>query len=404
MSNVFLRSVGVGLLTGVAWLAGATAPAEAHEFPDAWFWTEGDAEAKASHEALEGQPMPPLPVSEWRNGELDAESMKGQIIVVDFWATWCGPCISAMPHNNEVFNTYKDQGVIVLGICGSKNGQDKFDAVLEKQKVVYPNARDTTFEAAKAWNVRWWPTYAVVDRHGVVRASGLKPNHVEDVLEKLLAEQPAEQASQPKAEDQAAAPSIMWSASPAPGSNASLAQAQATPSPRSAVADAAALPAEWLEGDAALRARLQDLNADDAPQWDLSNWMHHAPVNRADLEGKVVVLDFWATWCGPCISSIPKLNALSAKYADDGLVVIGVCHPRGAEKMGQVVEQHGIAYPVAADADGQTIADYRVNGYPDYYVFDRAGRLRGADVKNKHVEDAVKMLLAEPAPAPGEAR
>jgi len=373
-----VRTLFAGALAGVLSLSGPAA--SAHEFPDDWFWTAGNAEAKASHEALEGKPMPPLRVSEWRNGRLNGKAIKGKILVVDFWATWCGPCLAAMPHNNEVFNTYKDQGVIVVGICGSKRGQEKFDAVLKEKQVIYPNARDTTGKAAEAWNVQWWPNYAVVDRNGIVRASGLNPRHVEDVLKKLLAEQPHEAP----AEEAAEAASV---------TRASI----AGPAPRSSTA-AATIPAEWLEGDAAKRARLDGLDPAAPPAWDLSEWINHAPVSRDDLAGKVVVLDFWATWCGPCISSIPKNNALAERYADEGLVVIGVCHPKGADKMADTVEEHGIAFPVAADADGTTIAGYHVDGFPDYYVFDRAGHLRGADVKNKHVEDVVKILLEEPVP------
>ena len=86
------------------------------------------------------------------------------------------------------------------------------------------------------------------------------------------------------------------------------------------------------------------------------------------------------------------------KYADEGLIIIGVCHPRGVEKMQQVVEEHGIAYPVCADADGKIGKAYMVNSYPDYYFIDRAGKLRIIDCNNANVEDAIKALLAEPKP------
>jgi peroxiredoxin len=87
-----------------------------------------------------------------------------------------------------------------------------------------------------------------------------------------------------------------------------------------------------------------------------------------------------------------------ARYGEQGLVIIGVCHPRGVEKMADAVKQHGIKYPVAADASGKTNESYKVNGYPDYYFIDRAGKLRIADCKNGSVEDAIKALLAEPGP------
>jgi len=88
------------------------------------------------------------------------------------------------------------------------------------------------------------------------------------------------------------------------------------------------------------------------------------------------------------------VNELYEKYKDEGLVVIGVCDSKGAEKMAQTVEEWGIKYPVTADT-GDTKAAYHVDSFPDYYLIDRAGRLRIGDCKNGKVEQAVRMLLAE---------
>jgi cytochrome c biogenesis protein CcmG, thiol:disulfide interchange protein DsbE len=144
-----------------------------------------------------------------------------------------------------------------------------------------------------------------------------------------------------------------------------------------------------------VRVELDAMQGKPAPPLQLSNWINGKAVQLSDLNGKIVVLDFWATWCGPCIKAIPHINELNKKYADKGVVFIGVCAQKGAEKMAETVKKHQIEYPVAADTNGKTVAAYKVTGFPDYYIIDRKGNLRWADFANKDVEKAITILLAE---------
>ena len=161
--------------------------AGAGEFPDSWTWDE-KPENRASHAALEGKPMPPLDVSQWINGEVKPADLKGKVVVLDFYATWCGPCMAAIPHNNELLKKYRDQGLVIIGVCTSSRGQEKFAANAQEHDIQYPAARDADLKSQKAWAVHYYPTYALVDRKGIVRVIGLQPGNVEPAVKKLLAE------------------------------------------------------------------------------------------------------------------------------------------------------------------------------------------------------------------------
>jgi thiol-disulfide isomerase/thioredoxin len=159
------------------------------------------------------------------------------------------------------------------------------------------------------------------------------------------------------------------------------------------VSTAAAGPdlSRFGEGDASARERLKSIEGNDAPALSVSNWINSPAATLASFKGKIVVLDFWATWCGPCIASFPKTNALAEKFKDK-VVIIGVCHPRGGENMAKMVQEKGIKYPVCLDENGATAKAYAVDGFPDYYIIDATGKLVLADCSNAAVEQVLEAL------------
>lgn len=152
------------------------------------------------------------------------------------------------------------------------------------------------------------------------------------------------------------------------------------------------------EGKDEIREAKDALENKVAPALEVENWINaEADTTLESFKGKVVVIDFWGVWCPPCRAAIPHLIELYEEHKDDGLVVIGVHTSRDAEKMAEFVADKEIPYPVASDVEGATVAKLKVDGYPDYYLIDRSGKIRFADLANKEVDRAVEMLLAEEA-------
>ena len=142
-----------------------------------------------------GQPAPEFRLST-RTGNLSLSQFKGQVVLVDFWASWCGPCAQSFPWLESLQQKFKDQGFTVLGVCVDKD-RKKADAFLGKHKVSFPIAFDPQGKAAASYALPGMPSSYVIDRNGVLRRShtGFRPEEcaeVETFIRGLLSEKAAE--------------------------------------------------------------------------------------------------------------------------------------------------------------------------------------------------------------------
>lgn len=95
-----------------------------------------------------------------------------------------------------------------------------------------------------------------------------------------------------------------------------------------------------------------------------------------DLSGKVVMVDFWASWCGPCRLSFPALKQLHEKYADKGLVIIGIGVDDKAEDYKKFVSKMGVSFPIFHDATHTAADKFAPPSMPTSYIIDRKGVVR----------------------------
>ena len=104
-------------------------------------------------------------------------------------------------------------------------------------------------------------------------------------------------------------------------------------------------------------------------------------LSLADLEGKAVVVNFWASWCIPCKDEAPALQKTYEKYRSQGLVVLGVDAQDFRQDAKRFVKRFGLTYPIVVDGSGSTLGKWGVSGFPETFFVDREGRLVGQRIQ-----------------------
>jgi cytochrome c biogenesis protein CcmG, thiol:disulfide interchange protein DsbE len=118
-----------------------------------------------------------------------------------------------------------------------------------------------------------------------------------------------------------------------------------------------------------------------APDFSLRRLNGEGSLRLRSLRGKVVVLNFWASWCVPCKQEAPLLETVAERYRSAGLVVVGVDAQDFRGDARRFIERHGLTYPVVRDGGGSTLTHYDVTGFPETWFVDRAGHVVGEHVR-----------------------
>ena len=122
-----------------------------------------------------------------------------------------------------------------------------------------------------------------------------------------------------------------------------------------------------------------------------------SPISLDDVQGKVLLINFWATWCPPCRLEMPAMQAIYTRYKDQGFEILAVNLQEQDAQMSAFVDEMGLTFPILVDRDGSLSSVYRVTSLPTTFVVDREGVIRdrivGGPLAEALLESKIKPLL-----------
>lgn len=119
------------------------------------------------------------------------------------------------------------------------------------------------------------------------------------------------------------------------------------------------------------------------------------PLSIEQFRGKVVLLDFWATWCGPCIAEMPNVKRTYAKYKNQNFEIIGISLDRSMAPLKSYIEKEGLTWPQYYDSSRNVSNMYQVRSIPSTFLIDGEGIIRMTNLRGSALESGVAQLVQE---------
>jgi len=148
--------------------------------------------AGAAYAADAGGPAPAFTLTDLAGQQATLSQYKGQVVMVNFWATWCGPCQQEMPLLDQMYKKYKPAGFTLLGVSVDKEGP-AVKELMARKPVSFPVLLDPANQVSKAYHVAEMPSSVIIDRKGEIRYvhRGYRPgdeNEYQDRIRQLIRE------------------------------------------------------------------------------------------------------------------------------------------------------------------------------------------------------------------------
>lgn len=362
--NALLCGLAAAALLGARPASGQGARASG--FPASWYF-----EGSQSHRRnLEDTRAPELAGVEWEGAAQSLRALRGKIVVIDFWAAWCPPCRAALLHDVDMYRRFRDRGVVVLGVHdGSQAGRDVWQMgkdLAAELGVNFPIGLEGDGSAGRPsasaqYSRAYFPFYVIVDRAGVIRAAGLTPARVADVVEILLAEQIGG-------------------------------------------AVVAEFPSNVYAGGDARPTTLQTLEGRTLPDFTPTGWVGDS--REAGAADGVRVIQFLTPGSAISVNTMRRLVEHRNVFEELGVSYVAIAGPGADRSMLSDLSRSGTwSIPIAMDAAndgtpgvGRMAWSLGIGAIDPIIVVDRRGVIRAAGLKPDAVADVVRHVSKHEEP------
>jgi thiol-disulfide isomerase/thioredoxin len=272
-----------------------------------------------------------------RKTKISLASLKGKVVLIDFWASWCGPCRKENPNVVRIYEKYKDKGFTIMSVSLDTD-KDKWIAAINQDKLTWPNHVSDlggwNSRVGKMYQVNSVPFTVLIDKEGNIIKTNLRGEELENQLESIFSE--AEVQNMPR--------------------------------------------------DASVPPNFEELGTD-----------RKTTISLASLKGKVVLIDFWASWCGPCRKENPNVVRLYEKYKDQGFTVMSVSLDTEKDKWIAAIKKDKLTWPNhVSDLGGwesRVGKLYYVNSIPYTVLVDKEGKIINKNIRGEELENELKKIF-----------